>query len=75
MPAVFGWWWALWLISTVVDTQSARLLFRADTPGELLAATIVSLAGYLLSVPAALLAAKAVRRTTQRQEARAARLA
>jgi len=75
VPAVFGWWWALWLISTVVDTQSARLLFRADTPGELLAATIVSLAGYLLSVPAALLAAKVVRRTTQRQEARAARLA
>jgi hypothetical protein len=74
VPTVFAWWWALWVISYVVDTQSARMVVFPDTPSELFVGTALSLAGYVLSIPAGLLAMRVVRLTTERQETRAARL-
>jgi len=74
VPAVFAWWWALWVISNFVDTQSARMVISPETPSELFTGTALSLAGYLLGIPAGLLAMRVVRLTTERQEARAAML-
>lgn len=63
--ALFGLWWGLWLISnfgnrTFEDPQTEAL---------------VTLISFVLTVPAALLCAAVVARTTSRQEARAARVA
>lgn len=62
---LFGSWWSLWLLSN----------FGNATFDDLKTEAAVTLAGFMISVPAALLCAAVVARMTSRQEQRAARLA
>jgi hypothetical protein len=71
VPALLGWWWALWLLSTWIN----NLLFRrslesADTPDEFVAIAQTFVAWDVVDVIPAILAALVVWRVTKRQEER-----
>jgi hypothetical protein len=69
VPALFGWWWATWLLSGSIGGVAGRILFGAqDTDDyELSSALYIAVDG--LTVIAALLAILVVDRTTARQGA------
>ncbi|MHB0915094.1 MAG: DUF4328 domain-containing protein [Thermoleophilia bacterium] len=69
-----GWWWALFLIMSFVGNASGRLMLRADSLEELLAAGWVTLASDLIDIPAAFVALFLVRRVTDLQERARTRL-
>lgn len=62
---LFGSWWGLWVLSN----------FGSATFDEPKTDALVTLAPFLITVPAALLCAVVVARITRRQEQRAARVA
>ncbi len=69
-----GWWWALFLISSVLGNASARFVDTAETPEGFLVAVRVMLASDLMDLPAALVALLLVRRVTDLQEQAQTRL-
>ncbi len=75
MPALFAWWWAAWLLSTFLYNASFRLSLGAEEVSELAAANVATTVGDAASILAAALAFLVVKRTTERQDARAGKLA
>lgn len=73
-PLLYGVWWLFFVVLNVVYNAALRLDLRAEELEELQVAAAVTIAADGLSVVGALLALAVVRRTTQRQEARAERL-
>lgn len=74
VPALFGLWWAGWLIANIGSNAAGRYYLIAEEVGELQAATVAYLAFDAISALTAVLAWLVVRRTTRRQEERASRL-
>jgi uncharacterized protein DUF4328 len=72
VPALLTVWWALYIVSNLVDRISARV--PTDTIEQRRSATGWALAASILTVLAALLAILVVRRLTARQRERAAAL-
>jgi Domain of unknown function (DUF4328) len=74
VPAVFQWWWAAYLVTQWIGNGALRASLRADTPSELARSAIIYALSDAFDILAALLAIAVVRRTTARQDERAARL-
>lgn len=75
VPALFQWWWALYLISTWLENFSFRAELAADDLDGYRRAAAVTMAVGAAEVIAGVLAVLVVQRTTNRQEAYAAQLA
>jgi hypothetical protein len=75
VPALYQWWWGFFVVSSLVDNASFRAELAADDIDGYRRAAAVAIVSNLLDIVAAVLAVLVVRRTTNRQEARAARLA
>lgn len=75
VPSLYALWWAAWIVDQTVSNGALRALVRADEISELKTAALVYAVADSLDIVAALLALLVVARTTDRQEARAARLA
>lgn len=74
VPGLFAFWWAAFLVTGFLYNAASRADLRADGADELLAANGLWLAADVTSIVATPLAIAVVRRTTSRQEARAAAL-
>jgi Domain of unknown function (DUF4328) len=71
VPALFHWWWALWLLSSSVANVLARgSLDTADTVEEAVSTATRFVVIDVIDVVPAILAIIVVRRTTRRQEER-----
>ena len=66
-------WWALWIVSNILDNIGFRLSMRNEAT-SVIAGAWASFFGSFLGVPSALLAIWAVRAIHARQEAKASRL-
>jgi Domain of unknown function (DUF4328) len=75
VPALYAFWWGLFLGGNWVSQIAARLTFSAEEASELQNATTAYLVSDAADFLAALVAILVVRRTTARQEDRARRLA
>jgi hypothetical protein len=74
VPALLAAWWALWVVLNFAYNADYRIYARAETLDELQFSAAFTAAVDGLSAITALFALAVVRRTTARQEARAARL-
>ena len=72
--ALFGWWWAAWIVTSVLANTSFRVNLSAETLKELRDASAVDFASDLSTIPACLLCAAVVAAITRRQNERAGRL-
>lgn len=61
------WWWAIWVVATVVSNFSARSYFSAETLSEQLLASSMAAVANVVSIVAAVLAILVVRAITIRQ--------
>jgi hypothetical protein len=73
-PVLYAVWWFVWIVLSFAYNADLRLSVRAETLEELQFASLFTTVTDSVSVVGALLALAVVRRTTARQEARAARL-
>ena len=71
VPAVFHWWWALWLLGPALYIGARRTLAGAQTWSDLQIATGQEAIGELTMAAALVLAAVVVTRITRRQDRRA----
>jgi hypothetical protein len=74
VPALFGLWWAAWIIGLFVSRAAFRSGLTASTAEELQTAAALDAIGFLIDITAATLAILVVRRTTVRQTTCAAQL-
>lgn len=72
VPALLGVWWTGWVVLNLGSTVAERYSRYAEELPELQTATVAYLLSDALGAVTALLAWIVVRRTTRRQEARAA---
>lgn len=74
VPALLAFWWAAWLISSLISNVAMRTTFNADplrpTPDQLQTEATAYVAADVSDVVAATLAAIVIRRITARQEER-----
>jgi hypothetical protein len=56
-----GWWWALWLVNSMVGVFVFRYSMNATTIDDFVTATQVSLAAKIVGIPLAILAIKVVK--------------
>jgi hypothetical protein len=69
--ALIGFWWAGWIISSVIGNIAGRMTLAVDSPESLRAATAVSMVDDVITIIAALLAVAVVASIDARQTARA----
>jgi len=74
VPVLLHWWWALWILSSLLGWASLRLGLDPTTLEELQTASAVTLASDFLDLPLTILAFQVVAKVTRRQEARAVQL-
>jgi hypothetical protein len=74
VPPLLQWWWGFFLVGNWLDNISLRVDLSGDDLDSYSRAAVVSIIADVLDAAGAVLAILVVRRTTQRQEARAARL-
>jgi hypothetical protein len=67
VPALFGWWWATWLVSGFIGGAAARALFGAQDTNDYELSSALYIGVDALSVIAALLAILVIDKTTARQ--------
>ena len=75
VPALYALWWGLWIVGGILANVAFVLSIGAEEIPELKASTIAYILSDSVDVLAAIAAILVVRRTTDRQEARAARVA
>ena len=75
VPALFQWWWGVFIVTTFLDNIAFQVDWKADDIAAYRDATAAFLAADSAGLIGAILALLVVRSTTARQEARAARLA
>jgi hypothetical protein len=51
IPAVLGWWWFLWVISTLLGNASFRAGMRGEELDQLITASSITLASDVVSIP------------------------
>jgi Domain of unknown function (DUF4328) len=74
VPALFHWWWGLWILSSIVANILLRdTLDAAETPDEMVATGTQFVVTDVIDIVPAILAILVVRATTNRQEERRAR--
>jgi hypothetical protein len=75
VPTLFFWWWAFFLVGNWLDNIALRVDVSADDIDSYKRAASVSMVTDVVDAIGGVLAVLVVRRTTRRQESRAARLA
>jgi len=70
VPAVFGLWWALWLVLYPVERMASQQTLRAETAEEYISASHSTVFANTVQIAAALGAIVVVRRLTGRQRER-----
>lgn len=60
-----GWWWAIWVISTIIDRISYRIAAKAETLDEINTSTIWSIVTSAFAIPLAILAIKVIKDYTE----------
>jgi hypothetical protein len=75
VPPLFQWWWAFFLVGNWLDNIALRFDASADDIDSYRRAAAVTMVADVIDAAGAVLAVLVVRRTTRRQESRAARLA
>lgn len=56
-----GWWWFLWIASSVLSQISLRLSLRADDLNKLETSTTVEIIGNIIAIPLAIIAVKVIK--------------
>jgi Domain of unknown function (DUF4328) len=75
VPALFHWWWALWLLSSFISNIIfRRTLDTGDTADELVSAASGYVVWDVVDIIPAILLMIIIHRTTKRQETRRARV-
>lgn len=59
--AIVGWWWAIWIISTIVDRINFNISQKAETLDEINTSTIWSILASVFGIPLAILAIKVIK--------------
>jgi hypothetical protein len=75
VPALYQWWWGFFVVGSLLGNAAFRADLAADDLDGYRRAAAVTIASNLVDIVGATLAVLVIRRTTDRQEARAARLA
>jgi len=75
VPALFQWWWAFFIISTLIENASFRADVSASDVDTYSTLAVVDMFTDSLNVVAGILAILVVRRTTARMDTRAAQTA
>lgn len=55
-----GWWWAVWIIGSLLSRISSRITLKAEAIDEIILATKFSIFSDLMLIPAAILAVKVI---------------
>lgn len=56
-----GWWWTLWIISTILGQFMFRYSLNAETLDQLITTTVAGMAGNLVAIPLGLITVKIIR--------------
>jgi hypothetical protein len=75
VPALYQWWWGFFVVGSLLGNAAFRAELAADDIDGYRRAAVVTIASDFVDVVGATLAVLVIRRTTDRQEARAAVLA
>jgi hypothetical protein len=75
VPALYQWWWGFFVVGSLLGNAAFRAELAADDIDGYRRAAVVTIASDLVDVVGATLAVLVIRRTTDRQDARAAVLA
>jgi eukaryotic-like serine/threonine-protein kinase len=75
VPALYQWWWSFFVVGSLIGNAAFRAELAADDIDGYRRAAVVTIASDFVDVVGATLAVLVIRRTTDRQEARAAVLA
>ena len=75
VDGLIHWWWAIWIVATILGNVSARVYFGAETLSEQLGASSVAIVADVVFMVAAVLAILVVHAITIRQEEREEMLA
>jgi eukaryotic-like serine/threonine-protein kinase len=75
VPALYQWWWGFFVVGSFLGNAAFRADLAADDIDGYRRAAVVTIASNLVDIVGATLAVLVIRRTTDRQEARAAVLA
>jgi hypothetical protein len=75
VPALFQWWWGVYLVWSFIENIAFRVYWHANDVSAQQAAAGASMFADSVGIVGAILALQVVRRMTTRQEERAARLA
>lgn len=67
VPGLLRLWWAIWLVTTMLENVSWRLELRADTISDVIASDAAGLAGYVLRIGLDLVFLLVVQRLTRLQ--------
>ncbi|MBX2828022.1 MAG: DUF4328 domain-containing protein [Flavobacteriaceae bacterium] len=66
--AVIGWWWAFWIIATIIGNSSLGTIFGDETLESLRKTTITDIIVYLLNIPTGLLAIRMIKDYARMEE-------
>jgi eukaryotic-like serine/threonine-protein kinase len=75
VPALYQWWWGFFVVGSLLGNAAFRAELAADDIDGYRRAAVMTIASDVVDVVGATLAVLVIRRTTDRQEARAAVLA
>ncbi len=75
VPALLGFWWAVWLVTNYVSNVWLRTAWEDDTIEEVKRSAQLDIAASITDIVAGALAIPVVLMLTRRQQARAARIA
>jgi hypothetical protein len=56
-----GWWWTLWIITTILSQISFQITLRSDSPDGLWFSTVVGMISSAIDIPLALITVKVIR--------------
>lgn len=59
--SVLGWWWAFWVINSIMGQFLFRYSLRAESIDELITTTVVSMVTNVIGIPVALITIKVIR--------------
>jgi hypothetical protein len=65
---LLGWWWTLWIASSIISNASFRLSLRSSSAETLLTVNTIDLISNLLEIPLALVFIMMVRKLTSMQD-------
>ena len=71
-PALLGWWWLLWVVSSLFSNASLRLGMRAEELDELITASRVTMMSALVDIPLCLVFLVVIHRISAMQARHAA---